>query len=82
MLIVSGPKPSGATAAQWVRQKADLPARVHAALGLIHFNRKDYASSIEEYEKATSLARGRECRLLPDGDRLLLSGAGCQPGAG
>jgi tetratricopeptide (TPR) repeat protein len=56
--IVSGPKPSGATAAQWVRQKADLPARVHAALGLIHFNRKDYESSIEEYEKATSLTRG------------------------
>lgn len=56
--IVSGPKPSGMTATQWVRQKADLPARVHAALGLIHFNRKDYPSSIEEYEKATSLARG------------------------
>ena len=56
--IVNGPKPSALTPAQWVRQKADLPARVHAALGLIHFNRKDYPSSIEEYEKATTLSRG------------------------
>ena len=56
--IVGGPKPSGMTAAQWVSQKADLPARVHSALGLIHFNRKDYPTAIEEYEKATSLVRG------------------------
>lgn len=56
--IVSGPKPAAMTAAQWVRHKADLPARVHAALGLIHFNRKDYPSAIEEYEKATTLSRG------------------------
>ncbi|MDE2964085.1 MAG: tetratricopeptide repeat protein [Acidobacteriota bacterium] len=56
--IVNGPKPAALTPAQWVRQKADLPARVHAALGLIHFNSKDYPSAIEEYEKATSLARG------------------------
>lgn len=56
--VVNGPKPSALTPAQWVRQKADLPARVHAALGLIHFNRKDYPRSIEEYEKATALARG------------------------
>lgn len=56
--IVSGPKPSAMTAAQWVRQKADLPARVHSALGLIYFNSKDYPSAIEEYEKATALARG------------------------
>lgn len=56
--IVSGPKPSTMTADQWVRQKTHLPARVHAALGLIHFNGKNYPSSIEEYEKATSLARG------------------------
>ena len=56
--IVGGPKPSAMTPAQWARQKTDLPARVHAALGLIHFNRKDYPSSIEEYERATSLARG------------------------
>ena len=56
--VVGGPKPARMTAAQWVRQKADLPARVHAALGLIHFNRRDYPSAIEEYEKATALARG------------------------
>ena len=56
--IVSGPKPSTMTAAQWARQKTHLPARVHAALGLIYFNSKDYPSSIEEYEKSTSLARG------------------------
>lgn len=56
--IVSGPKPSTMTAAQWVRQKTHLPARVHAALGLIYFNSKDYPSSIQEYEKSTSLARG------------------------
>lgn len=56
--IVSGPKPSTMTAAQWVRQKTHLPARVHAALGLIHFNSKDYPSSIEEYEKSTALDRG------------------------
>jgi len=56
--IVNGPKPAALTPAQWARQKADLPARVHAALGLIYFNSKDYPSSIQEYEKATSLARG------------------------
>lgn len=56
--IVSGPKPSTMTAAQWVRQKTHLPARVHAALGLIYFNSKDYPSSIEEYEKSTTLDRG------------------------
>ena len=56
--IVSGPKPSAMTADQWVRQKTHLPARVHSALGLIYFNSKDYPSSIEEYEKATALARG------------------------
>ena len=56
--IVSGPKPSTMTAAQWVRQKTHLPARVHAALGLIHFNGKDYPSAIEEYEKSTALDRG------------------------
>ena len=56
--IVSGPKPSAMTADQWVRQKTHLPARVHSALGLIYFNSKDYPSSIQEYEKATALARG------------------------
>ena len=57
-IFVGGPKPARMTAVQWVKQKADLPAKIHAALGLIHFNKKDYQRSSEEYEKATSLVRG------------------------
>ncbi len=57
-VFVSGPKPARMTPVQWVKQKADLPAKIHSALGLIHFNRKDYQRSSEEYEKATSLVRG------------------------
>ena len=56
--LINGAKPARISAAQWAKQKSELPAKIHSALGLIYFKKRDYQLSSKEYEQATSLVRG------------------------
>lgn len=47
-------KPTGTSEDQWRSEMNELNARPHAALGFISLQKKDYATSQQEYEKAVS----------------------------
>ena len=56
--FITRAKPARISPDQWAKQKSELPAKIHSALGLIYFKKKDYQLSSKEYEQATSLVRG------------------------
>jgi hypothetical protein len=49
----SQPKPANMTDAQWTQARAEYDEQLHSALGLIQFNRTDYAKSAAEYAVVT-----------------------------
>jgi tetratricopeptide (TPR) repeat protein len=57
LTVVEGARPSEIPEAQWNQAKPNLLASIHASLGLVYLNKKEYGKAIEEYEKSTSLAK-------------------------
>ena len=50
--VFSQPKPAQITDAQWTQEKATLEGNLHATMGFIALNNRDYNKSIEHYETA------------------------------
>jgi tetratricopeptide (TPR) repeat protein len=46
------PKPANITDAQWAQEKANLEGNLHATLGFIALNNRDYPKAVEHYEMA------------------------------
>ena len=50
--LFSQPKPAQITDAQWAQEKANLEGNLHATLGFIALNSRDYPKAVEHYESA------------------------------
>jgi tetratricopeptide (TPR) repeat protein len=48
--VFSQPKPAQITDAQWTQEKATLEGNLHATMGFIALNNRDYPKAIEHYE--------------------------------
>jgi tetratricopeptide (TPR) repeat protein len=50
--VFSQPKPAQITDAQWTQEKANLEGNLHATMGFISLNNRDYGKAVEHYESA------------------------------
>jgi tetratricopeptide (TPR) repeat protein len=50
--LFAQPKPPSITDAQWSQEKATLEGNLHATMGFIALNNRDYAKAVEHYETA------------------------------
>lgn len=50
--VFSQPKPAQITDAQWTQEKATLEGNLHATMGFVSLNNRDYNKAIEHYETA------------------------------
>jgi tetratricopeptide (TPR) repeat protein len=50
--LFSQPKPAQITDAQWAQEKANLEGNLHATMGFVALNSRDYPKAVEHYETA------------------------------